>query len=132
MRESSIPPITRYGIRHKPTGNLMEIDVYVIYFEDYAQKQFVLEEYAYGNALWLVTRKEVAEKAIKEHVIEENAGYETPYHRFKPEDLEVVEVNIDVMQWGIEITPDLQVDIEDVISHQMCKEISEKLGRDYK
>lgn len=86
----------RYAIRMKKNGKLLgvfsesndghEFCVSVTY-------RLQLDE---DDPIWMVDSREKAERVISKPEKWFNAGYETPVHNFKSEDLEVVKLNITI------------------------------------
>lgn len=84
-----------YCLRHKISGELIG------YFTSSnadgsfcVDVQYILTEGAENNKLWSVKDKYQAEYVRKFSTEWYNAGYDSPTHYFKPDDLEVVEVEI--------------------------------------
>lgn len=90
-----------YAIKNKKTGDLLKYDCSVVCYGDGegGDKVYTLSESKY-NCIWLIEKKDIAEKALDTDTPYYNAGYKTPSHpnNFNKEDYEVVEVEFVVKE----------------------------------
>lgn len=80
-----------YALRHKKTGNLMGFYSTPLYGGECADVEFSLTESI--DNVWVVQKKEVAEKVANDPGEWYNAWFTSPLNRFVGE-LEVVEIGV--------------------------------------
>lgn len=73
-----------YLIMHKPSGQFLGFSV-----GEYEVATFQLNDSTLDTNIWVTTKKEIAQRAIKEHPNWFNADMETPINPFDSDDLEV-------------------------------------------
>lgn len=83
-----------YGLRHKVNGKLLGIDCEIA-GEGACEVCLAYELIASGTAVWLVPDEQSAKAAISS-VPWDLSSYRRPYHYYKPEELEIVEVKIEI------------------------------------
>lgn len=96
----------KYGLRFKKTGKLLGMS-----FSSNAGGDFCGDVEVSlrdgGSCFWLVNTPEHAEYVRLNSTKWYNAGFESPSHRFKPEELEVVRVEAEVQSIQVSIpTPE--------------------------
>lgn len=85
--------MVRFGLREKKSGKVLGYSVVANDPDGYCGAvSYTLE--AGEDPIWLVDHIEDAEYVRRYSTEWFNAGYESPEHNFKPEDLEVVEVEL--------------------------------------
>lgn len=88
----------KYGLRDKKTGEILS--VWVSGDED-GGTEYHLD--SYSNGMWLVDRPEQAEYVRNFSTEWYNAGYDTPRHEFKAEELEVAEIEMDIKTINVKL-----------------------------
>jgi hypothetical protein len=83
-----------YGLFYIPKDKMVGFETTGSDGEDCVSVEFNLS--VWSENLWLVREKEQAEKARTTNTSWYNAGYQIPGNPFKPEDLRVVELVIEV------------------------------------
>lgn len=78
---------------------------------DCVEESYSLTTYETEEGLWLVGNRDIAEFVIFNSTEWFNAGYSTPMHKFKPEDLTIYEVQVEVKVK----TKDLPMEINNVL-----------------
>ena len=97
--------MTKYGLRHIPTKTLLAIHVLAHDEDAPIDKSYSLElqDKDSSDQLWLVDSKEQADFARRNSQHHISSSYVSPEHNFKPSDLEVVEIQMNVQ--AVSVTP---------------------------
>ena len=88
--------IKMYGLLYIPKKKLLGFWASSNNAEDCVDVVVEFELNSYSENVWLVSKKEVAEKAKITNTPWFNANYETPKNEFKAEDLKVVKITMEV------------------------------------
>jgi hypothetical protein len=89
--------IVKYALRHKKSGELLK------YFTTSNSNKMTTELTEHGDKIWSVDTKLNAEFVRNFSTKWYNAQYETPINKFKPKDLEVVELTTTIEAKPIDI-----------------------------
>lgn len=88
----------KFGLRHKKSGKI--VTYYIV--PNNGDDCYVLD--ISSEKLWFVDTKENAEWVRQYSTEWYNACHDTPNHSFKPEELEVVEINIIIKAEKVDVT----------------------------
>ena len=94
----------KFGLRHKETGKIVTYYTDSNGDADGCATQYILDKSSDDQELWFVDIAENAEWVRLNSTEWYNAGHDTPTHYLKPDELEVVEINITIKAEPVDVT----------------------------